>query len=139
MPNMIYRKLSKYKYQLLNTFSYKLKRVFSCAVDVGWVKLNGDKITVKKGYCWDGASGPTVDTDNTMVPSLIHDALCQLIRVGKIDKKHQKNADLVLRDVLLDYGMTKARAYGWYYCVRLRDKFPRKTSPQDKIYTVKAP
>ena len=33
------------------------------------------KIVIKEGYAWDGASGPTVDTYDSLQPSLIHDCL----------------------------------------------------------------
>lgn len=37
-------------------------------------------LTVRKGYRWDGSSGPIIDTKNTMTASLIHDALAQALR-----------------------------------------------------------
>ena len=37
-------------------------------------------ICVKPGYAWDGASGPTIDTKNTVAASMIHDILYQFMR-----------------------------------------------------------
>jgi hypothetical protein len=46
-----------------------------------FISLQSDGIMfIKKGYAWDGPSGPTIDTDDTMTPSLFHDAAYQLIR-----------------------------------------------------------
>jgi hypothetical protein len=38
-----------------------------------------------KGYAWNGPSGPTLDTRNFMRGSLVHDALYQLMREGRMD------------------------------------------------------
>ena len=75
-------------------------------------------ITVKRGYVWDGASGPTWDTKNTMLGSLIHDALYQLMRGGLIGQDWRKRADEVLYEILIDKGMWKLRAKIWYRAVR---------------------
>lgn len=48
-----------------------------------WITLTpSGKLTLAKGYCWDGASGPAVDTPSFMRGSAVHDALCQLIKLG---------------------------------------------------------
>ena len=49
-------------------------------------------IVIDEGYEWDGASGPTIDTDDTMDGSLVHDILYQLIREGKLPYKLRKKA-----------------------------------------------
>jgi len=76
------------------------------------------ELRIRAGYCWDGASGPTIDTKNTMLGSLIHDALYQLIREGWLDFSHRKAADVLLRDIMISKGMTKIRARIWYRAVR---------------------
>ena len=40
------------------------------------------QLTIKKGYAWDGPSGPAIDTKSAMRGSLIHDAGYQLLRSG---------------------------------------------------------
>ena len=35
---------------------------------------------VEKDYAWDGPSGPTIDTSNSMRASLVHDVLYQAMR-----------------------------------------------------------
>jgi len=55
-------------------------------------------IKIKKGYAWDGPSGPTIDTLNFMRGSLVHDALYQLMREDHLDSKNYREpADKLLR------------------------------------------
>ena len=45
-----------------------------------------------------GASGPTLDTDDTMeLDSLVHDALYQLMREGCLPQSARKAADKLMR------------------------------------------
>ncbi|HGF5283826.1 TPA: hypothetical protein ACF376_003024, partial [Vibrio parahaemolyticus] len=37
-------------------------------------------LTIKKGYSWDGVSGPAIDTRNLILVSLVHDELYQFMR-----------------------------------------------------------
>ena len=74
---------------------------------------------VAAGYCWDGPSGPTIDTDNFLKPSLAHDALYQLMREGRLDPtKYRVRADNLLKDLCLAAGMSKIRAWYVYNAVR---------------------
>ncbi len=41
-------------------------------------------LTIKKGYAWNGASGPVPDTPSVMFASLVHDAWYQLIREEEV-------------------------------------------------------
>lgn len=66
---------------------------------------------IHKGYAWDGPSG-AIDTMNFMRGSLVHDALYQLIRMGKLDPKWRKAADEILYEVCRMDGMSWWRA--WY-------------------------
>ena len=77
------------------------------------------KLTIRKGYSWDGPSGPTIDTSNFMPGSLIHDALYQLLREEVLDQTLRKKADEILRDVCIECGMSKARAWLVYQGVRV--------------------
>ena len=91
-----------------------------CAhVKTDFVEVNGPYITVFEGYCWDGASGPTIDTDTSMEPSLVHDALCQLIQMGKIPEHKRKVADKIFKNLCLRAGMVPPRASIWYRMLRV--------------------
>lgn len=77
-------------------------------------------LTIKAGYAWDGASGPTIDTRSTIRGSLIHDALYQLMRERAISSiNNRKRADLIFRDIIREDGMGKVRSWIWYNAVRI--------------------
>lgn len=79
--------------------------------------LEGDKgvLTIKTDYAWDGPSGPTIDTDNFITPSLIHDALYQLMREGHLDPiTYKEPADRLLVQMCEDRGMNPIRRW-WTY------------------------
>lgn len=86
--------------------------------DYVWVDLDAGQLVVNLGYAWDGASGPTWDSPSSMLASLFHDALYQLIREGFLPRSVRQGADEVLRDVAIDEGMWRWRAWAWYYAVR---------------------
>jgi hypothetical protein len=73
---------------------------------------------VYKGYEWDGASGPTIDTEDTMDGSLVHDVLYQLIREHHLPMKWRKEADKCIHKMCVEDGMPKWRAWYWYLALR---------------------
>ena len=72
-----------------------------------------------RGYAWDGPSGPAIDTPNFMRGSLVHDALYQLLREGHLAPACREAADMFLRDLCLEDGMWRIRAWWVYRGVRL--------------------
>jgi len=114
-----YRKLRKYKYQLLKE-DFQLELDVKIPVEIqieNFVGLSAEgTLTIKAGYAWDGPSGPTVDTKTFMRGSLVHDALYQLIRAEKFEPgsrdKMRAMADDLLRDICIEDGMSSFRA--WY-------------------------
>ena len=114
------------KYRGVN-WKYVLEKDFyRCArfaVEAPWRSATGrihirpDWLVIEAGYAWDGASGPTIDTENTMQASLVHDALYQAIREGCSITR--RRADRELRRVLREDGMSLARRWLWYWAVRL--------------------
>jgi len=77
------------------------------------------QLKIKRGYAWDGASGPTWDTKSVMRGSLVHDALYQLMRMKWLDKNYRKEADKILRVILIQDGAFRIRAWAWYAGVRI--------------------
>jgi len=70
-------------------------------------------LIIKKGFLWDGPSGPTVDTDSFMRGALVHDALYRLMRCGFIDyKKHRRAVDDLMKAICKADGMNWFRR--WY-------------------------
>lgn len=75
-----------YKYMVVEDFKIDLglkKIIF----ETNYYKIIQGILYIKKGYIWDGASGPTIDTKSTIIASLVHDALYQSIREGCNIKK----------------------------------------------------
>jgi hypothetical protein len=102
-----------YKYQLVESYEVKVSITLDEDIDIDYLALTGDGLlTIKKGYAWDGPSGPAIDTKNFMRGSLVHDALYQLLRLERIDKKWRAQADLELKRICLEDGMSSFRA--WY-------------------------
>jgi len=117
---MKYQKRRHWKYRLYEDVFYRHTDITPAQpVDTEFINLTSEgSLLVKAGYVWDGASGPTIDTKNTMTASLIHDALYNLLRDGLIDQKWRKRADQVLYELLRQSGMSKIRAKIWFRAVR---------------------
>ncbi len=126
-----YRKIYKYQTYEDQMFETYVKPEFTNFIPVNadiddpdkpdpWVVLypNGD-IWIKKGYSWNGASGPTIDTEDSMTGSLVHDALYQLTKEGFLHMRFRKLADLTFRDWCRHDGMGKFRSSIWYLAVRI--------------------
>lgn len=115
---MKYYKLKYYQFQVAENTELELVNVLP-EVDFDWFHVKGNKISIREGYTWDGASGPTIDTKGTIKASLIHDCLYQAMRLGLIDGSNRKVADKELRDQMIKAGCWKIRAWTWYLAVRL--------------------
>jgi len=102
-----------YKYKLMKTYTINTPIVgFNCVNIFLYLGKDG-RLTIYKGYAWDGASGPTIDGKSNMRASLVHDALYQLIRLVLIPQEYKKVADTLFYDILLEDGMNKLRADMW--------------------------
>lgn len=117
---MKYRK--GYKYQLAEVFEMKtlihpFKDIFTQFITL---RKNG-YLKIHSGYAWDGASGPTIDTENTKTPSLVHDALYQLMRQNELGIQWRVPADKLLREMMIERGMWKVRAWWWYRGLQVAD------------------
>jgi len=124
-----YKKINhpKYKYQLTESYTifldkFNLKKYIFEPPDVPdpFILINRPgRMWIKKGYSWDGPSGPTIDTQNFMRGSLVHDALYQLMRAKRIPLSMRKYADELLRDICIGDGMSRFRAWYVYRAVRM--------------------
>ncbi len=105
---------SGYKYQLVKDYTHKIP-IVGYNVDTEFIQLNiFGYLTLKKGYATDGPSGPTFDTKSAIRSSFVHDALYWLIRNGLIGKSYKELADILFRDICIEDGMWKIRAWIWY-------------------------
>jgi hypothetical protein len=124
-----------YKYQLAE--DYKIQTdIIGFSVDLQFIKLYpAGLLKIRSGYAWDGASGPTIDTDSSMEGSLSHDALYQLLRMSLIPPEYRVNADLLLKKVCKAEGMWAIRASLWEIGVRLFASNAAAPKNRKKVYT----
>ena len=108
-----------WKYALTEDFTYECKTGYSGLLKSIYYRIDERGMTVRAGYVWDGVSGPTLFTVNSIEPSLIHDVLYQAIREKQIPRKLRRRADKIFREALMQYGMSFGRRWAWYWAVRI--------------------
>lgn len=140
MDTACYRKIKKlWKYQLVEDFDIDTSIQVSPPVDKTFYRLDsGGVLLIRKGYAWDGASGPAIDTLNWMRASLVHDCLYQMIRLKQISADHKDAADKLMKHILEIDGMSRFRRWYSHVGVSLFGYFasrPRGQRP-DKITCV---
>ena len=116
---ILYKKRRTYKYNLHSDLEYETGITVENPKDLKWLEITATgRLIIRKGYSWDGPSGPSIDTKDFMQGSLIHDALYQLIREGVLPQSVRIRADEILKEVCLKDGMSKLRAWYVYQAVR---------------------
>ena len=108
-----------FKYKLLKTQNTQTN-LLGYSVHHKYIHLYEDgKLTVEKGYLWDGASGGA-DTDNFMRASLIHDALCDCYQYSWLPQTFNVRLliDKELYRICRADGMWLVRAWWVYFAVR---------------------
>ena len=113
-----------FKYRVLMPFTtmtritgYEVKHKFFSLYPRG-------TLVVHKGYSCDGASGPTWDDSSNIHAGFAHDALYQMLRIGKLSQTEEdfslnrKLADLTFLDQLKADGMNWFRRWYYYKAVR---------------------
>lgn len=123
-----------YKYQLFKVYKIQTNIRSVSNIKTHFLMLNTvGLLTIKRGYSWDGPSGPAIDTKNFMRGSLIHDALYQLISMRKLAGKWRKEADITLKNICREDGMSGIRSCWVYFAVRKFGGFFVKKDK--KVYT----
>ena len=103
---MRYRK--GYKYQLAETEVFQTSIHPKAGIITDFIDLSVSGIlTVKKGYAWDGPSGPVIDRKTNMRASLAHDALYQLCRRGHLPHRLWRDIDREYSKILKQDGTWK--------------------------------
>ena len=97
------------------------------------LERNGE-LEVRKGFCWDGASG-AFDTKDFMVPSLVHDIFCVLVNRGILPPYAQALADEQLRLLEIESKMPWIRRMWTYIAVRLY-QINKRPGSRAKVYEV---
>ena len=99
--------------------------------------LHNGYFVIRKGYSWDGPSGPAIDTANFMRGSMAHDALYSLMRSGHLARSFKDQADVLLRVMCIEDGMSAVRAWWVYAAVKTFAK--RATTPEGENPVLTAP
>lgn len=122
-----------YKYQLAKEYKYETG-ITGIYYSDDYIKLNKNGLLIiKEGYAWDGPSGPTIDTKNSMRAALIHDALYQLMRYEVLPHKYREHVDNIFYDILKEDGMSTVRAWLWYKSVRRHAEYASLPKNRKKI------
>ena len=125
----------KYKFKVEENFSIKLPYKIP-DFEHPYASSKDSILSVKRGYAWDGASGPIINTRDTLVGSLVHDVLYQAMRLNliKSNSENKKIADKIFFEILKMHGVNSIRRKVWYLAVRLFGKKSTKgLQDNDKI------
>ena len=130
-------KYSEYKYKFKVEENFSIELPFNILFFVLEYASSKDGIlSVKRGYAWDGASGPIINTRDTLVASLVHDVLYQAMRLNliKSSKENRMIADKIFFEILKINGVNSIRRKVWYFAVRLFGKKSTiKIQENDKV------
>lgn len=127
---------SGYKYQLVDDYFVKVRVRPEKDISTEFISLSTDGfLRIKRGYAWDGPSGPTFDTKNFMRGSAVHDALYQLMRLEELARRHRKAADLELKLICLQDGMFSFRAWWVHRGVSLAGEKAASPDARKKVHT----
>lgn len=120
MSRCKYIKGGSKKYILTEAFMVTLKSKPKANIFLPYTTFLASGILyIRKGYEWDGPSGPAIDTDNFMDGSLIHDLLYQLMREGHLNRwGWRAKADKEMRRQCKKDGMSLPRR--WYTWLGVR-------------------
>jgi len=120
---MKYRELKKYQYGLMEIYriNVNLPDAFG-----NFMSVSDGTLVIRKHYAWDGSSVPLKrcykwiwNADKyCKTASLVHDALCQLIREDLLPMKYKEQVDTIYRDMCIAKGMPSWQANTRYKMIR---------------------
>ena len=120
-----YQKIWRYK--LKKDFCIDYQKEFGLALTLRsnlsepHFTLSDTQLCAKEGYAWDGASGPVVQTKNSVRATLVHDIMCQAMASNRSirTRKNRRTADRIFLRILKADGMSWPRRQIWYRAVRM--------------------
>lgn len=127
---------SGYKYQLHETYKIQVDIKLGYHVTSEYINLDDiGGLTIYKGYAWDGASGPTIDTKSSMRGALVHDALYQLMRLGLLPESYRDKADSIAEEIWHEDGMLCIRHNWWDKMLHIFGKGSAKKGTERPVLT----
>ena len=130
-------KYSKYKYKFKVEENFSIELPFKIPdFEHPYASSKDSILSIKRGYAWNGASGPVINTRDTLVASLVHNVLYQAMRLNliKSSKENRMIADKNFFEILKMNGVNSIRRKVWYFAVRLFGKKSTiKIQENDKV------
>ena len=107
-----------YKYQLREDYCIQLGIYPKEDIITDFLRLyKSGLLFFRKGYAWDGCSGPTWDDKTNMRGGLVHDGGYQLLRLGLLPQRYKAYFDFKFKEICLEDHMLKLRADYYYMAV----------------------
>jgi hypothetical protein len=107
----------KWKYELLEDYWFNTP-IIGCEINSPFLRLEKTgMLYLTKGYAWNGASGPAIDTKTIMRGSLGHDGCYECGNLGA-PERFRDQVDLFFIDICRADGMWKARREWVYLAVK---------------------
>lgn len=129
---------SGYKYQLAKDYCIETRIRPPKEIEMQFISMKKDgTMIVKNGYAWDGTSGLIIDTDGNLRASLVHDALYQLMRNGKLKprKKYKDKVDKLFRRMCKDDNVLSPIAQLYYEALKKLGNPSTEPANIKKTYT----
>jgi hypothetical protein len=132
---MKYKKIRAYKYELAEITIADVPEVSDLNINHPYFSISNGKLVAVVGYAWDGASGPTIDDNTNLEPSLVHDVLYQAIREGLLPISRRDTCDRIFKRLCLEHGMASFRAEYYYLALKyFGESSAKKDESEMKIY-----
>lgn len=130
MSQPVFDNIEKYKYRLREGYSFRLPgttpEVKKTDRIPEWLRYDNEAkvLQFRVGYCWNGSSGPTMDSNSCYRASLVHDGAYQLLREGVFGegedlKKARLYFDALYLGMCIEDGMSPWKAQTRYRALRL--------------------
>ena len=129
---------SGYKHQNDKLRVYQTDIIPSERLETRFITLDIDgRLFINGGYAWDGPTGvPAMWGTRWLIrPSLIHDALYQLLRYGLLEPGYRKAADLEFLEACKADAKFKVMGNVAYWAVRKFGKFGADPANKRKVLT----
>ena len=129
-----------FKYQLSEDAEFWLDFAPPVTIITPFVEFHSNgMMLLRRGYAYDGPSGPTIDDETNMQGAALHDAGYQLIRMGLLDiNVYRDTFDRAFKRICQIDGMCDFRAY--YYFAGVHNFGTRYAAQQeDVIFTCGQP
>ena len=125
-----------YRFQSFNQISIQLVKNPNVYFNSDFISITlGGVLIIRKGYAWNGANKPAINTKNSRRATEIHDALYQAIRMGFLPESYRDEADREMMKALREDGMMYLRARWWYRAVRVGGGPSADPKNRKKVYS----